>query len=38
MRSYRNLPEVEGRTCLLPAHATAADKIDLTDAESLRAA
>ncbi|MEJ7932300.1 patatin-like phospholipase family protein [Ramlibacter sp. AN1015] len=36
-RSYRNLPEVEGRTYLFPSDATKADKLDFTDAESLRA-
>ena len=36
-RSYRNLPQVAGRTYLCPSHATPADKIDFTDAEALRA-
>lgn len=34
-RSYRNLPEVAGRTYLFPSSGTAADKIDFTDAEAL---
>ncbi|TFY98822.1 patatin-like phospholipase family protein [Ramlibacter rhizophilus] len=37
-RSYRKLPEVEGRTYLFPSHATEADKIDFTDADALHAA
>ena len=31
-RSYRNLPDVAGRTYLAPSHETPADKIDFTDA------
>lgn len=36
-RSYRNLPDVVGRTYLAPSHETPADKIDFTDAHALKA-
>jgi predicted acylesterase/phospholipase RssA len=35
-RSYRNLPDRERRTYLVPSEATPADKIDFTDAEALK--
>jgi predicted acylesterase/phospholipase RssA len=35
-RRYRNLPEHDGRTYLFPSDATPADKVDFTDAESIR--
>lgn len=34
-RSYRNLPEIEGRTYLFPSHQTPAEKLDFTDADAL---
>lgn len=35
-RTYRNLPEYEGRSYVYPSNETPADKIDFTDAEALQ--